>query len=66
MTGRGDAILAVRGLRRSFGGIRAANDVALEVRHREIVGLIGPNGSGKSTLFNLVSGAIRPDAGEIL
>lgn len=61
-----DPVLAVRNLRRSFGGIHAANGVDLEVRRREIVGLIGPNGSGKSTLFNLVSGAIRPDSGQIL
>jgi branched-chain amino acid transport system ATP-binding protein len=61
-----EPILVVRGLRRSFGGIKAANDVNLEIWRREIVGLIGPNGSGKSTLFNLVSGAIRPEGGEIL
>lgn len=61
----GEPILAVRGLRRSFGGIRAANGVDLEVGRQEIVGLIGPNGSGKSTLFNLVSGAIGPDSGAI-
>jgi branched-chain amino acid transport system ATP-binding protein len=62
----GDPILAVRNLRRHFGGITAANDVNLEVRRREIVGLIGPNGSGKSTLFNLISGAVRPDSGSVL
>lgn len=65
MTGE-EPILAVRGLRRSFGGIHAADGVDLEVRRGEVLGLIGPNGSGKSTLFNLVSGGIRPDSGQIL
>jgi len=59
-------ILVVRNLRRAFGGIKAADDVNLEIRPREVVGLIGPNGSGKSTLFNLLSGLIKPDSGEIL
>jgi branched-chain amino acid transport system ATP-binding protein len=58
-------ILSVRGLRRRFGGIVAADNVNIEIQSREIVGLIGPNGSGKSTLFNLVSGTIKPDGGEI-
>jgi branched-chain amino acid transport system ATP-binding protein len=62
----GGPILVVRDLKRSFGGIRAADGVNLEVGRKEIVGLIGPNGSGKSTLFNLVSGAINPEGGEIL
>ncbi|TWG89578.1 branched-chain amino acid transport system ATP-binding protein [Mesorhizobium sp. J18] len=62
----GQPILAIRGLKRRFGGIVAANDVNLEVRRGEIVGLIGPNGSGKSTLFNLVSGMFKPDSGQIL
>lgn len=61
-----DAILVVRNLYRRFGGIVATNDVSLEVRRQEIVGLIGPNGSGKSTLFSLVSGAVRPGSGSIL
>ena len=62
----GQPILAIQGLKRRFGGIVAANDVNLEVRRGEIVGLIGPNGSGKSTLFNLVSGMFKPDSGQIL
>lgn len=61
-----DPILVVRGLHKAFGGIRAANGVDLEVGRREIAGLIGPNGSGKSTLFSLVSGAVKPDSGQIL
>lgn len=66
MSQSGDAILTVRNLRRRFGGIVAANDVSLEVRRQEIVGLIGPNGSGKSTLFSLISGSVPPQGGSIL
>ncbi len=58
-------VLEARELHRAFGGIKAANGVTIQVRHREILGLIGPNGSGKSTLFNLISGTLRPDAGQI-
>lgn len=62
----GDVILTVRNLRRRFGGIVAANDVSLEIRRQEIVGLIGPNGSGKSTLFSLIAGSVPPESGSIL
>lgn len=58
-------ILEVGGLKKRFGGLVAILDVAIEVQKGEIVGLIGPNGAGKTTLFNLISGAIKPDAGEI-
>lgn len=61
----GDAVLAVRGVTRSFGGIQAVAEVDLDVERQEIVGLIGPNGSGKSTLFNLIAGAAAPDSGSI-
>jgi len=59
-------LLAVEGLRKTFGGIVAVNGVSFQVAPREIVGIIGPNGSGKSTLFNLISGVLRPDAGRII
>jgi len=58
-------ILDVAGLRKYFGGLAATSDVAFHVDQGEIVGLIGPNGAGKTTLFNLISGAIKPDAGTI-
>jgi branched-chain amino acid transport system ATP-binding protein len=61
----GEPILTIRGLQHRFGGVKAADNVELEIARGEIVGLIGPNGSGKSTLFNLVSGRFRPDSGEI-
>jgi branched-chain amino acid transport system ATP-binding protein len=59
-------MLDVRGLRRSFGGVTAIDGVSLAVARREILAIIGPNGAGKSTLFNLITGHLRPDAGEVL
>lgn len=58
-------VLSVRNISKSFGGIRAVNDVSFEVGKGEVLGLIGPNGSGKSTLFNCVLGQLRPDQGEV-
>ena len=60
-----DAIV-VRGVAKSFGGLRAVHDCSLTVRAGSITGLIGPNGAGKSTLFNIVAGLYQPDRGEIL
>ncbi len=61
----GTPILEVAGLRRSFGGLVAVNDVSFGVAAGEMLGLIGPNGAGKSTLFNLVTGVDRPDGGAV-
>ena len=58
-------ILQVRGVCKAFGGIIVADNVDLEIDRGEILGLIGPNGAGKTSLFNLISGVIRPDAGDI-
>ena len=58
-------LLDVRGVSKRFGGLSAVRDVSFSVEDGEIVGVIGPNGAGKTTLFSLVSGFIRPDAGEI-
>ncbi len=58
--------LDVRRLSRSFGGLVAVSEVDLVIPPRGIVGLIGPNGAGKTTFFNLVTGLLRPDRGEIL
>jgi branched-chain amino acid transport system ATP-binding protein len=58
-------ILEATGLVKKFGGLAAINNVSFHVNQGEILGLIGPNGAGKSTLFNLVSGAIPPDAGAV-
>ena len=60
-----EPLLAVERVSRSFSGLRAVADASLEVGRGEIVALIGPNGAGKTTLFNLVAGALAPDAGSI-
>ena len=57
---------ATTGLRRTFGGVVAVDDASVELREGRINGLIGPNGSGKTTFFNLVTGMIAPDAGEVV
>ena len=59
------ALLEVRNLAKSFGGISAVADVSFDVYAGEILGLIGPNGSGKSTLFNCILGQLAPSAGEV-
>lgn len=58
-------LLQVQGLGRSFGGLRAVEGLSFDVARGEIVGLLGPNGSGKTTALNLISGALRPDAGSV-
>ena len=60
------ALLEVREVVRSFGGVRAVDGATLDVESGSITGLIGPNGAGKSTLFNCVSGFVRPQAGRVL
>ncbi len=60
-----DALLSVRAVSIAFGGLRAVQDVSLEVRSGCLSALIGPNGAGKTTLFALVSGFLRPDSGRV-
>jgi branched-chain amino acid transport system permease protein len=62
----GKPLLTVKGLSKSFRGLKALSNVNLEVRQGEILGLLGPNGSGKSTFINVVSGHFLPDGGEVL
>lgn len=57
---------ATTGLRRAFGGVVAVDDASVELMEGRINGLIGPNGSGKTTFFNLVTGMVAPDAGEVV
>ena len=59
------SVLAVSGLAKSFGGVRAVRDLSFAVAAGEMLALIGPNGAGKSTCFNMVGGQLRPDAGTI-
>jgi ABC-type branched-subunit amino acid transport system ATPase component/ABC-type branched-subunit amino acid transport system permease subunit len=61
-----DVILEVRNLSRSFGGLKAVQNVSFKLHRNEILGIIGPNGAGKTTLFNLLNGFLRPDTGEVL
>ena len=58
-------LLTLTNVSKSFGGVSAVKNVSLTVEAGEILGVMGPNGSGKTTLFNLVSGALVPDSGDI-
>jgi branched-chain amino acid transport system ATP-binding protein len=60
-----DPVLAISGLRKSFGALKATDGVDLDLRQGEIHALIGPNGAGKSTLVNQIAGTLVPDAGTI-
>jgi len=60
-----EALLEVKGLIKTFGGLRAISDVSFSVDRHEIVGLIGPNGAGKTTLLRLIMGILRPDSGNV-
>ena len=62
----GTPLLQVRGLYKRFGGLVAVKGLSFELRSGEILGLIGPNGAGKSTAFNLISGALAADGGEVV
>jgi branched-chain amino acid transport system ATP-binding protein len=58
-------ILEASGLHKSFGGVRAVDDVSFALHPGEMLALIGPNGAGKSTCFNILGGQLRPDVGQI-
>jgi branched-chain amino acid transport system ATP-binding protein len=57
--------LETRELSASFGGIRAVDEVSLDVREHQILGIIGPNGAGKTTVFDMISGFVAPSSGSI-
>ena len=59
------AILSVRDLQKSFGAVVVADATSFDVAEGEAVGILGPNGAGKTSLFNLITGALSPDAGRI-
>jgi lipopolysaccharide export system ATP-binding protein len=65
MTSEGDTLLQASGLVKSYKGRRVVDQVALNVRRREVVGLLGPNGAGKTTTFYMIVGLIKPDDGKV-
>ncbi|MEO8836022.1 MAG: ABC transporter ATP-binding protein [Caldimonas sp.] len=62
---RTSALLTVAGLSKTFGGIRAVNDISFDLKSGEILGLIGPNGAGKTTCFNMITGFYAPTSGKV-
>lgn len=58
-------ILSINNLSKSFGSLRVTDDFSAELNAGEALGIIGPNGAGKSTLFNLITGGLTPDEGQI-
>ncbi|MDY0241492.1 MAG: ABC transporter ATP-binding protein [Rhodospirillaceae bacterium] len=59
-------MVSVRGISKSFGGLKAVDDCSFDILSGSITALIGPNGAGKTTLFSIIAGAIKPDSGSIL
>ena len=66
MTDPEQSLLSVRSLVKTFGGLRAIDSASFDIERNSITALIGPNGAGKTTLFNIMTGFMRPDAGQVL
>lgn len=60
-----DSLLSIKALSKSFGGLKAVQNVSLDVPAGSLTALIGPNGAGKTTLFALMSGFLTPDNGQV-
>lgn len=65
MGGEKEALIKVRNLSKSFGGVKAVKNVSFDLSEGKVLGVIGPNGSGKTTLVNLITGFLKPDSGEV-
>lgn len=65
MSMKGEVLLQVRALNKSFGGVVAVHNVSFDLMKGETLGIIGPNGSGKTTLVNLITGFVKQDSGEV-
>ncbi len=63
--GRKEALIRVRNVSKTFGGVKALNNVSFDLFEGEVMGVIGPNGSGKTTLVNTITGFQKPDSGEV-
>jgi ABC-type branched-subunit amino acid transport system ATPase component len=63
--GKDKSILELKEVSKHFGGIRAVDELSLAIERNKVSGLIGPNGAGKTTVFNLVTGFLRPDKGDV-
>lgn len=61
-----EPILELRNISKRFGGLKVLEGISTSVSPGSVHGIIGPNGAGKSTLFNIITGLIRPNSGEIL
>lgn len=61
----GKVLLQVEGLSKSFGGLKALDNVSFELRQGDVLGVIGPNGSGKTTLLNLITGFVKKSSGKV-
>ncbi|SUZ30962.1 Lipopolysaccharide export system ATP-binding protein LptB [Roseibaca ekhonensis] len=61
-----DNIIETRGITKSFGSLKASDDISIDLRAGEIHAIIGPNGAGKSTLIHQICGGLAPDAGQVL
>ncbi len=66
MISENNIMLSVKGVNKSFGGLKALSDVGIEVKKNTVYGLIGPNGAGKTTFFNVITGLYEPDSGEFI
>lgn len=62
---KSNIIFQIQEVSKSFGGVKAVNQVSFQAQEKEIIGLIGPNGAGKTTLFNLITGFLKLDEGQI-